>query len=455
MPKFTYANVRICTNAEYKKGSDKKKIELEPPTKWWIAYKITFDTPVSYQPDKKHPTKKYQEPILTHYPKIYGKEYGVRFSPDSQTRAENDELADDLLRWVKNDLEAGLDPKTKGERELATAEEEQEKATGVTYDEAYQGMIKFQGWINPNPAQVLTAKSATGYFNRGFREFVSGIDKLHDVTKISREDLEKYITEKNDPNNDNGFWSIRTCQSKIDQFGYFFAPLIDNGKIEFSPITGMKKRLMKRLRKIHLQPIITKNRFEIWSDKELEDFHTVALKTKKGQFFRAIGMCCYHACIRRSEILRLKLSMYDRANKRFSIPSDLTKAHNKYDNNTLLHLQINDELFEIMESYVEMRFGADKNPDYPLFPSYQLITRHYNYTGFDAAYVRVVGKYLDNRKSPYALKHTAVTRFWHEQIAKGVHPGIVITKLMKKCRHSSPDQTIRYLTLDLGLDAEF
>ncbi|RZL36763.1 MAG: site-specific integrase [Pedobacter sp.] len=422
----------------------KLKINTDNPKKWYISYTIKYD-------DNK-----------TVYAKIYGGEYLIRLN-DFENDTEHIAKAEKLLKKVKKDLDLGQDPKSKTEDLKKQLYEEHLKAQGVTYDEAVQIMIEYHNWDNPAPAQKITAYNQKIFYNAEFRRYVHEIGKTDDVTKITTDDILNYILRHNNPRGAEylypvdgkvypvGTWSISTCVSKLGNLGYFFTPLLEKRKIETNPlraITNIKKKLKRTTVQKPKQ-----NRYELWTESELVEFDKV-LNTDKFMLHYAIGMCCYHAYIRNSEVLRITLDMIDLENKRFVLDSDITKGHNKYDSSTRIFLKMNDDLVNILTKYLDCKFGEDRQPNYYLFPSIRHKHIPYDYHQYAKDYKEKCASLLTSKKLPYSLKHTGVTKYWNENAKAGVAPAVLITRLMKMCRHSNFNETMRYISTDLGIDID-
>jgi len=435
--KFSFSDVRLV-------DVTKKKS--------WVTYKIEFDEPFSY--------KEGTVPKRVHYPKIYGGEYQIRLG-SAKTLKERKILGEDLLALVLEDLQEGKDPKRKTEIEVAKIAVEKEKTNNVSYDSAIENMIKYHRWDNPSETQELTAVNAINFFNNQFRLYVTEINKLDDITKITKDDIVFYIARHNNPQGKVYLypvdgktykirtWTISTCISKIQTINYIFMPLVDKNIIPISPTVGISN-LRKKLKRTATQKIFVK-RHQIWTEEELVEFH-IKGNTDENRLFYNVGLCCYHAFIRRSEILRMRLGMVDLQNKRFVIPSSITKSDRKYDTVVHIYLKFNQKLHDALELYINQQFGKDLNPEYRLFPAPEGNNIKYTYEEFRKDNRSSLFKHLDSSKTPYSLKHTGVTEYWNRQIDKGIHPNVIISKLMKKCRHSNTNETIKYLELELGLD---
>jgi len=423
---------------------EKVRENIDDPKKWYVSYTIKFPQPYSYQPDKNKP--KYQKPKSTHYIKVYGGEYAIRLN-DFKGQERVDKLMW-LLKAVKKDLALGVDPKRKleilGEQILAEAEQ----ARGISYDEAIQIMIDYYNWDNPVPSARLTAHNARVFFNAAFRKEVTLMKKLDDVREINRTDIEQLLIEKNK----SGKWNIQTCLNRIGAISQLFIPLLDKGIIQNNPCIGINN-IKTKLKRIPQRPRVKLRRYEVWTDEELKEFVEVT-NCPEYRFYYALGMTCYHAFIRRSEAFRMRLGMLDLSRRRFCLDSDLTKSARRYDVPTNIYLPVSKVLCDILDTYVQERFGEDRNPDYFLFPSITRNDKEYPYFQYDVDYEKKLGGKLTNNKAKYDLKHTGVSNFWKEQTGKGIQVSLVLARLQKMCRHATILQTMDYLTTNLGIEMD-
>jgi integrase len=421
---------------------EKLKLNKDNPEKWFVSYTIKYRHPFGY----RNKTGKDSTPKKVHYIKLYGGEYLVKLN-DYISDAAREVTGDNLLRWVEKDLKKGIDPRLKGAILEGELYQEIERAKGVTYDEAYKIMVDYHNWDSPAESQKLTARNNKIWFNAQFRRFVEELGKTDDVTKITSEDLTKIIVKQNT----EGSWSISTCITKLGNMGFMFTALVEKGKMVSSPTFGLKAIKKKLKRTVPQKP--KANRFEIWTQKEIDNFNKIG-NCDKYLYDYTLGLTCYYAFIRRSEMLRLKLGMLDLVNNRFCIPSDITKSANKYDSVTTLYVKIDPKLMTALLKFIDVRFGEDQNPDYFLFSSIRRFDLPYDYYQYDKDYRLRLGKALDNGKANYSLKHTGVTHLWYDQSKKGVSPTRILAKLQKLCRHSSIFQTMTYLSNDLGIDID-
>jgi integrase len=409
------------------KSYEKLKLNQKNDKKWYFTYTIKFFDGT------------------TRYDKVYGGEYDIRMN-DFTTSKERDEKVEKLKKELIKDLDKGIDPKNRVAKKIEQIQDEAEKAKGVTYQEAFDFMVKHHNWINPNPSSVLTAHTNKIFFNAAFRKFVESIGKDDDITKVTTEDIADWILRKNRAKE----WDITTCTTTIGKISYIFSPLVELKKIAVSPTQGVNVR--KKLKALPKKD--KKNRFEIWKDSEVEEFISVGQSDKKYALDFIIGFTCYHAFIRRSEMLRLTLGMVNLEMKRFEIPSDITKSARIYDSVKIIYLPIKPELVEALSKYIKQRFDNDLNPDYYLFPSIRKNDVEYDYYQYDKDYKKRLGAALNNDKANYSLKHTGVTKYYYEQSAKGVSISAIINKLKVKCRHQNALQTLDYLNGDLGLNVD-
>lgn len=404
---------------------EKLRLNIKNYKKWYFQYTIKFYDGT------------------TRYDKSYGGEYGIRLN-DFLTDAERDEKVVELERELKRDLDKGVDPKSRVAKKIEQLENEADKAIGITYQEAYDIMVNHHNWITPNESSKLTAHNCKIFFNSQFRKFVDSIGKTDDITKVTTEDITDWIVNKNRAKE----WDITTCTTKVGQIAYIFTPLIELKKIKDSPTRAVSVR--NKLKALPKKKRV--NRFEIWTDAEVDEFINVGQSDKKYALDFIIGFTCFHAFIRRSEMLRLKLGMLNLEQKRFEIPSNITKSARIYDSVKIIYLPINAELVTALTKYIGQRFGDDLNPDYYLFPSIRKNDVEYDYHQYDKDYKKRLGAALNNDKANYSLKHTGVTRYYYEQSAKGVPISVIINKLKMKCRHQNSLQTLDYLNGDLGLN---
>jgi len=404
--------------------AEKVKINIDNPKKWYVSYTIKYANGV------------------TKYPKVYGGEYGIRLN-DSQDD-ERIRKAQELLKEVNRDLALGNDPKERLNRLEKEMLAELKGSKAIPYDEAIKIMIEYYNWDNPNESSKITAHNSKIFFNAAFKKFVTSIDKLHDVTSITKVDIERLLMQKNK----DGKWNINTCKNKVGTISQLFIPLVDKELMEFNPckgVSGIKRKLKRNTQKP------ANKRFQVWTDDELVEFESIA-NCDQHRFYYALGMTCYYAFIRRSECFRMKLGMVDFDNLRFIMDSDLTKSARKFDLSTNIYLPMAQELHGILKKYVDQRFGADQNPDYFLFPSIKDNNKQYPYFQFDVDYKKKLGVKLSNDKAKYDLKHTGVTHYWRDRTREGMNANDILTRLQMMCRHSSVFQTMQYLTTDLGID---
>ena len=451
---FKYSNVRL-NNISKEKDKNGNPQLLK---KWYVSYTILYDNDI--YPDYKVQEGKEQQSIKNKkYPKIFGNGYKLRLN-DIKDPEEKLLMGEWLVGKIKEDLLLGIDPRLKDEDEDEKAEIAHIESNGVSFDEALKLTRKYMQWDLGLPAQQITETQNMSFFNNGFRRFIHFIGKTNDVTKVTTNDLKKFVElttnqdgttfEFNGKTKTFGHTSVKTAFEKIRVVASIFNALLDEGKIEVNPCLGVTdiKRKVKKTAKP--RPVTNKNRFEIWSDEELKRFHDVGNKGKwKTQY--TIGLITYYTFIRASEILRLKLGMIDYVNNKFIIPSNLTKGHSKHETIEYLHQPIPPILMDILKGYITATFGNDLNPDYPLFTSPRLgIEFAYSYESYKTNY-KYFKKDLGIEKNEYALKHSGVTDYYYMQLKAGVPSYVIADELRIMCRHATWNETMKYLKLNLGL----
>jgi integrase len=437
IPKREKKGKMTLKNSKVKFKYDKLRINTDDAKKWYVSYTIKFTHPFSYNPIKTKPKS-------THYIKCYGGEYSIRLN-DTALK-DRPQLAEKLLKRVKKDLDLQLDPKYNLDRVGLELMSKAELVNGVPYQDAINRMIKYYGWENPAPSSKITAHNSKIFFNAAFRKYVASIEKLEDVTQITSDDIESYLIKMNTL----GKWNIVTCLSRISTITQLFIPLLDAKLIDRNPTSGLL-RIKKKLKRTPQKP--KKKRFEVWTDQELEEFHKVA-NTDEHRFYYTLGMVCYHCYLRRSEMFNLTLSHLELDRKRFAVNSDLTKSARKYDSDEIIYIPIPKDLVPILETYLDQRFGNDRNPDYFLFPDGDDLTKAHNYFEYNNNYIKDLGVKLSHKKLNYALKHTGVSQFWRFHAEKGTQVNLVLARLQKMCRHSTPIETMTYLSTELGIEMD-
>jgi integrase len=448
---FTYSKVRLV---------NKKKGELEYLKKWYITYIINY-------PNDEYPiypvqgTNEQQTLKNKRYPKIYGKEYGVKLN-EIKDIEEKKAVGKALALKIETDLFDGVDPRLIQAKADKEAEEADEEAMGISFNEALDITRKYMQWDLNLPAKRISEKQNISFFKNDFARFLQYIQKFNDITKVTQSDLIDYINLHTIPGKAKisngieynfGHWSLKTAFEKIRQISSIFNALIDVERLEINPCTGVTD-FRKKLKKSAVPKNNTNsNRFEIWSEAEMKKFHKVGNSEKYITEY-CIGLITYYTFIRGSEILRLKLSMIDYDNSRFVIPSDITKAHAKYEQVSYLYVKIPPILMEVLKKYIDITFDTEQKPEYYLFPDKADFATERDYSAYKANYNRNFSKELDIVKTEYALKHTGVTDFYYKQLSRGISIPLIIEKLRKMCRHANPQETMKYLNLKLGLSVE-
>lgn len=453
---FKFSKLRLVNTSKDENGN------LQYLKRWYVTYTITY--PNDLYPDypvregKEQPTLKNKK-----YPKIFGLQYDTKLNEitdNSQKLLEGKAL----LKMVELDLMQGNDPRLKNVVEDEKAEIAHEEANGVSYDEALAITRKYMQWDLNLPAKQITERQNMSFFNNSFRRFIHHIGKTNDITKVTTDDLKKFVelSTSNDgtvvelkgkKEKTFGHMSVKTAFEKIRVVAFIFNALLDCGKIEINPTLGVTDSRKKIKKTAKPRPIKDSNRYAIWTPEEFAKFKKIG-NTDKWRTEYTVGLITYYTFIRASEILRIQVGMIDYKINKFVIPSNLTKSHGSYDSVKPLYISIPPVLLTALKDYIKFTFGKDIKAEYPLFPNpltdvkqvYPYEIYKNNYKNFKEA--------LGVVKQEYALKHTGVTDYYYMQLERGVPSGMVVEKLRKMCRHAKSDETINYLTLNLGLQID-
>lgn len=196
-----------------------------------------------------------------------------------------------------------------------------------------------------------------------------------------------------------------------------FSLLVQRELIEVSPCSGIKKQKSQQTKSIAFSPEHAKELAELCKNHDTELY--------------IFCMCVFYCFIRPIELRRLKVGQVDLEQKKIYILGTQSK------NKKTEYVVIPDRLKEI---FIEHNF-LDRDKEDFLFSDYKEL--QYSRNKFSVAFAKICknGGYPKNY-SLYCWKHTGVVMYYRA--------GAKLKFIQMQCRHSSLDETNKYLK-DLGL----
>lgn len=424
------------------------QISTSDPKKWYIYYVLILDD---------GSTEKRKE---------FGKIYQISLNKikDHKERLQKATL---LMGLVQKDLEQGIDPKyrmvaidNRNKQKLEEARKIEDAK--ISIDEGIELLRREKGWINPDSTKKHAANVISTFLKNSFKTYLIKIGKDDDLRKVKRMDIVNFIEEnfnrdtvitKNNKGNNikKTGWSSSTSGINKTRISLLFSTLINLGLVEENPTNGVKiKSDAEKLDKSEVNDIDV---HEAWTVEESAEFFKILKESKDKieQIFFVSGACLFYAAVRKSELLRLKLSHFDFTNNLILMPSKITKSARKYKKNEIIHIDITPKFKSIVEPYIRSMYskGFDKE-DYLFFQEDS--KKEYNYATYNKHWEKLRerlidltgGKYFEG-KSQYALKHTGTIALYNALVNAGKTPAELQRIIQKHCRHSDWSQTEEYL----------
>lgn len=428
-------------------GYESVKLYEPADGKWFVGYTLIF-------PDGSKIRKKER-----------GKaQYDISLTKEKNLKKRR-ELADTLIDLMIEDLNIGIDPNNaKHEREKRKAVEvaavQKEQDSRISIDRAIQLTKEAKGWVNPVEGKENTTNSVPSFLTNQFKPYLEKIGKADDVRLVTRKDIKDWIeahfnaVEGGEYDN----WSSSSCSAYKARISILFNVLIDKELVEYNPTTDIKIKSDNE-KIIPVNPDDEElDRFEPWTAKEVkhwfEDLVGSEVAVERAMYVSS-GII-YYSFIRKSELLRLKAWMVDFENERFTLPPKLTKSARKYNTKNLIHVDIPEELIDILREWFDLVYPNGFTDDDYLLPNLKmkkLTNLKYVYSTFTDHFVKLRKVFIERYKeqglfidkNQYALKHTGVQDLFRSLAKTDDTPSEIHNYIQRQCRHSSYDQTETYL----------
>ncbi len=247
------------------------------------------------------------------------------------------------------------------------------------------------------------------YFHK-FRQFLEKNNLINEPTeKISKTDILNFL--------DNIKGNATTYNNYLTFLKAVFNVMLQREMICKNPCEGIKKQRARETKSVAFTPEHTKILAQACKEYDTELY--------------VFCMCIFYTFIRPLELRRLKVGQIDLEKQKIYI--DGTQSKNKKSE----YVVIPDVLKNI---FLETKF-LERNPNDFLFSDNKNL--HYSRNKYSEAFAKIC-RALDMPKnySLYCWKHTGVVAYYNA--------GAKIKFIQMQCRHSSLDETNKYLK-DLGL----